>query len=61
MKAHPHAERVVCKITAAPKDVVKVFGQGLDLTNNGKLSTLEYQFEDNDLSLFLVYDYKATT
>lgn len=38
-----------------------VFGWGIPSYRNGNRSTYQYDFEDTDLSLFLVYDFKATT
>ena len=44
----------------SPKDMVHAFGMPLNATRNPR-AVGEYDFEDNDLSLFLVYDYMATT
>jgi hypothetical protein len=60
VKFHPHSMPVVCKIPLAPKYLQKVFGKGKDPTKNAA-STLEYDFEDNNLDLFILYDFAATT
>lgn len=52
---------VVCKIIAPPKAVKHIFGIGHPPESNGKHSTREYHFEDSNLDMFLVYDYKSTT
>lgn len=61
MKEKTHDLVLSCKIKAAPKDVQKVFGIGATAYRNDGKATYEYDFEDNDFSIFLVYDYKATT
>jgi len=60
LKSSDNAAPVVCKISVAPALVKKVFGDPeLGLANLH--STGEYRFQDENFSLFLVYDYKTTT
>ena len=72
-----HGSKVVCKIPLSPKllkhvyiliilNVIiklfkKAFGEGQLVQWNDNVATREYSFEDNNLDLFLLYDYKATT
>eukprot|EP01017_Pseudomicrothorax_dubius_P045884 TRINITY_DN8011_c0_g1_i5.p1 TRINITY_DN8011_c0_g1~~TRINITY_DN8011_c0_g1_i5.p1 ORF type:complete len:299 (+),score=71.93 TRINITY_DN8011_c0_g1_i5:75-971(+) len=50
----------VAKVLASPALVIKVFGRGNDPSRN-RHATMEWDFEDDNLDVFLLYDYKATT
>jgi len=52
---HPN----VCKFWVAPADMWKMFGIP-DKATLGIVSTGEYNFEDNNLDCFKIYDYKQT-
>ena len=56
-KPDDHCLDVVCKIYAAPKDVINVFGNGIEAYRNSD-ATYEYDFEDTNYDSFLVYDYR---
>jgi len=59
-RAHEFALPVVCKIPLAPKFVRMAFGEG-NASVGSKRATREYNFEDNNLDLFILYDFSATT
>ena len=52
-----HCEPVVCKIYATPKDIINAFGFGSEAFRN-RGATREFDFEDNNLDKFIVYDYR---
>lgn len=61
LKPNYLALNVACKIIASPKAVQHIFGVGHSPDCNGKHSTREYYFEDSNLDLFALYDFKSTT
>lgn len=53
--------QVVAKIQLQPKWVIHAFGKGIASVNNRLSSHREYVFEDNNLSKFILYEYRNTT
>jgi hypothetical protein len=51
---------VACKVALAPKFVRLAFGEG-SVPMGSHRATSEYNFEDQNLDLFILYDYAATT
>eukprot|EP01016_Furgasonia_blochmanni_P053577 TRINITY_DN8681_c0_g1_i3.p1 TRINITY_DN8681_c0_g1~~TRINITY_DN8681_c0_g1_i3.p1 ORF type:complete len:467 (+),score=99.95 TRINITY_DN8681_c0_g1_i3:67-1467(+) len=60
-KAHQFSHPVVCRILLPPKHLKKIFGEGNIPSRHTTICTREYDFEDCNLDLFLLYDYKGTT
>ncbi len=56
-----HGATVVAKMQLQPKWVIHAFGMGLLPMNHYKSASLEFSFEDNNLSKFLLYEYRHTT
>ncbi len=56
-KPDDHCLDVQSKIYASPKDVIHVFGNGVEAYRNSD-ATLEYDFEDTNYDCFLIYDYR---
>jgi hypothetical protein len=56
-----HGAPVVAKLQLQPKWVIHAFGKGLPPMNHGKSSNLEFSFEDNNFSKYLLYEYRNTT
>ncbi len=52
---------VVRKIMIQPKWLVHAFGIGSISINNPRSSHREYQFMDNQLNKYLLYEYRNTT
>lgn len=52
---------VVGKLFLQPKWVVHALGQGIIPLNNRLNSHREYVFEDNNLSKFILYEYRNTS
>lgn len=61
MKLHEHSMDVLAKIKLQPKWVVHAFGKGIIPVNNRLSCSREYIFEDNNLSRFILYEYRNTT
>lgn len=53
-----HSSPLVCRLMVSPALFTKAFGQGKPLLTRSKSATREYDFEDMNLDLFLVYDYR---
>jgi hypothetical protein len=60
-KMWAHGATVVAKLQLQPKWVVHAFGMGLLPLNHYKSASLEFSFEDNNFSKFLLYEYRNTT
>lgn len=56
-----HGSPVAAKIQLQPKWVIHTFGMGIIPYNHTKSTNLEFAFEDNNLSKFLLYEYRNTT
>ena len=60
-KAWAHGAPVAVKIQLQPKWVIHTFGMGLLPLNHEKSVSLEFSFEDNSFSKYLLYEYRNTT
>ena len=60
-KLWAHGAPVVAKLMLQPKWVLHAFGMGLHPLNHYKSTSLEFSFEDNNFSKFLLYEYRNTT
>lgn len=60
-KIWAHGATVVAKLQLQPKWVIHAFGVGLLPLNHYRSASLEFSFEDNNLSKFLLYEYRNTT
>lgn len=60
-KGEPHGAPVVSKLYLQPKWLLHAFGLGLPPRNHTKSAHREFVFEDNDLSRYLLYEYRNTT
>ena len=61
MKTWEHGLPVVAKIQLQPKWLVHAFGKGILPYNHKNSTDREHIFEDNNLSSFLLYEYRNTT
>jgi hypothetical protein len=61
MKHWEHSLPVKAKLKLQPKWVVHTFGLGLLPHNHHRSVHREYVFEDNNLSRFLLYEFRNTT
>jgi hypothetical protein len=60
-KMWAHGAPVAAKLYLQPKWVLHAFGIGLPPMNHYKSASLEFSFEDNNFSKFLLYEYRNTT
>jgi hypothetical protein len=56
-----HGSTVDAKLYLQPKWVIHAFGIGLLPLNHEKSVSLEFSFEDNNFSKYLLYEYRNTT
>lgn len=56
-----HGAPVLAKLQLQPKWVIHAFGMGLPPLNHERSANLEFSFEDNNFSKFLLYEYRNTT
>jgi len=56
-----HGAPVVAKLKIQPKWLIHTFGMGIIPFNHYKSAHLEFHFEDNNFSKFLLYEYRNTT
>jgi hypothetical protein len=61
IKLFEHSMDVVAKLKLQPKWVVHAFGKGMISFNNRLSANKEFIFEDNNLSKFILYEYRNTT
>ena len=60
-KIWAHGAPVAAKLQIQPKWLIHAFGMGLPPMNHYMSANLEFSFEDNNFSKYLLYEYRNTT